>query len=103
MSPERQQQRKQMETALGWLDLIERCDKAIAAGDHVGFYKGEKEVAMVRYADTMGQIVESAVNNALIELEFIEPVIESKKISDSVLETINGITSDYAKTNGIQL
>lgn len=55
-------QRQQLKILLNWLMIIEECDKKIANGEDVDYYKNCKKGAAEGYATTMTALMETVIN-----------------------------------------
>ncbi len=61
MKAEITMQKLNMKLAINWLDIIEVCEKNIARGWEVDYYKQTKMEAAAKYADCMATVVKDAI------------------------------------------
>ncbi len=57
-------QRLKHDLAINYLDIIDICEKYIAAGNNVRYFRSVKEEAIERYAEAEAMIAQPAVKEA---------------------------------------
>lgn len=73
MKPDLDYQRKKMQQAIHYINVIEICDQIIAAGRCTGYFDGVKQEAVSAYADTMSNLMQNAIEGAKVETLITDP------------------------------
>lgn len=59
-------QKQHLQQALSYANMIEDCDTMIEVGRHVNYYKSLREEYLMKYGDSVGEIIKGSIDIAVV-------------------------------------
>lgn len=73
MKPDLDYQRKKMQQAIHYINVIETCDQKIASGRCTEYFQSVRQEAVSAYADTMSNLMQNAIEGAKVQTLITDP------------------------------